>query len=138
MSLEEHKRHAFDTYCKRIVKNEAASAHREYKQQNQEEVVFSDLSVKELQQLQYTDQYTPDKRVFPLLGMRLEVLDSDLARALSALTPERRSIIMLSYLLDMTDSDISHLFKLNRTTVRYRRRSSLKQLRKIMEGFENE
>lgn len=138
MSLEEHKRHTFDTYCKRIVKNEAANAHYEYKQQRQKEVVFSDLSVKEQQQLQYTDQYAPDRRVFSLLGMTLEVLDSDLARALSTLTPERRSIIMLSYLLDMTDSDIAYLFKLNRTTVRYRRRSSLKQLRKIMEGFEHE
>lgn len=50
----------------------------------------------------------------------------------------RKREYTLSYLLDMTDSDIANLFKLNRTTVRYRRRSSLKQLRKIMEGFENE
>lgn len=138
MSLEEHKRHTFDTYCKKIIKNEAASVHREYKQQNQEEVVFSDLTTKELQQLQYTDKYAPDRQVFRLQGMRVEVLDGDLARALSALTPERRSIVMLSYMLDMTDTDIARLFKLNRTTVRYQRRSSLKQLRKIMEGFENE
>ncbi len=138
MSLEEHKRHTFDTYCKRIVKNEAASAHREYKQQNQDEVVFSDLSSKEMQQLQYTDRYAPDRQTFPLLGMKIEILDSDLARALSAFSPERRSIIILSYLLDMTDLDIAHLFKLNRTTVRYRRKSSLKQLRKLMEGFEDE
>ena len=70
--------------------------------------------------------------------MKIEILDSDLAMALSALSPERRSIIMLSYLLDMTDSEIARLLKLSRTTVRYRRRSSLKQLRNIMEGFENE
>lgn len=138
MSLEQDKQHAFDAFCKRVVKNEAASAHREYKQQIQDEVVFSDLSGKEMQQLQYTDRYAPDRRAFPLLGMKIEILDSDLAMALSALSPERRSIIMLSYLLDMTDSEIARLLKLNRTTVRYRRRSSLKQLRKIMEGFENE
>ena len=138
MSLEQDKQHAFDAFCKRVVKNEAASVHREYKQQYQDEVVFSDLNDKEMQQLQYTDRYAPDRQTFPLLGMKVEILDSDLAMALSALSPERRSIIMLSYLLDMTDAEIAHLLKLSRTTLRYRRRSSLKQLRKIMEGFEHE
>ena len=138
MSLEEHKQHAFDAYCKRIVKNEATSVHREYQQQNSDEVLFSVLSEKELQQLQYMDQYAPDKQVFPLLDMQVEVLDGNLARALAALTPERRTIVMLAYLLDMTDPDIARLFRLNRTTVRSRRASILKELRKIMEGYENE
>ncbi len=138
MSLEEHKQHAFDAYCKRIVKNEATSVHREYQQQNSDEVLFSDLTEKELQQLQYMDQYAPDKQVFPLLDMQVEVLDGNLARALAALTPERRTIVMLAYLLDMTDPDIARLFRLNRTTVRSRRASILKELRKIMEGYENE
>lgn len=138
MSQEEHKQHAFDAYCKRIVKNEATSVHREYQQQNSDEVLFSDLTEKELQQLQYMDQYAPDKQVFPLLDMQVEVLDGNLARALAALTPERRTIVMLAYLLDMTDPDIARLFRLNRTTVRSRRASILKELRKIMEGYENE
>ena len=138
MSLEEHKQHTFDAYCKRIVKNEATSVHREYQQQNNDEVLFSDLTEKELQQLQYIDQYAPDKQVFPLLDMQVEVLDGILARALAALPPERRAIVILSYLLDMTDPDIAHLFQLNRTTVRSRRASILKELRKIMEGYENE
>ena len=76
--------------------------------------------------------------MFPLLDMQVEVLDSSLARALAALTPERRTIVMLAYLLDMTDPDIARLFQLNRTTVRSRRASILKELRKIMEGYENE
>ena len=84
------------------------------------------------------DQYAPDKQVFPLLDMQVEVLDGNLARALAALTPERRTIVMLAYLLDMTDPDIARLFRLNRTTVRSRRASILKELRKIMEGYENE
>lgn len=138
MSLEEHKRHTFDAYCKHIIKNEAASIHREYQYQSAEEVVFSELTEKEKQQLQCTDRYAPDRRVFLLLGMEIEVLDSDLARALSLLTPERRAIVILSYLLDMTDLDIAHLFKLNRTTVRYQRKRTLAQLRKIMEEFEDE
>ena len=90
MSLAEHKQHAFDAYCKRIVKNEATSVHREYQQQNNDEVLFSDLTEKELQQLQYIDQYAPDKQVFPLLDMQVEVLDGNLARALAA---DRKSVV---------------------------------------------
>ena len=30
MSMEQNKRHAFDDFCKRLVKNEAVSIHLEY------------------------------------------------------------------------------------------------------------
>ncbi len=138
MSLEQDKQHAFDSYCKRIVKNEAVSVHREYQQQKNDEVLFSDLTEKGLRQLQYTDQYAPSRRTFPLLGMDVEIVDGNLARALASLTPDRRAIVMLSYLVGMRDLDIAQLLHVNRSTVQYRRASILEELRTIMEGYENE
>lgn len=138
MSLEEHKQHTFDTYCKKIVKNEAVNIQQEYQRQAEMEVTFSELTEKERSQLQYSDQYAPDRRTFPLLGMDVEILDSDLARALATLAPDRRDIVLLAYLMDMTDSGIAQLLQLGRSTVQYQRTSSLEQLRKIMEGYEHE
>ena len=96
------------------------------------------MTEKELRQLQYTDQYAPSRRTFPLLGMDVEIMDGNLARALASLTPDRRAIVMLSYLVGMRDLDIAQLLHVNRSTVQYRRASILEELRTIMEGYENE
>lgn len=138
MSQEQDKQHAFDAYCKRIVKNEEISVHRENQHHSKREVTFSELTDEELNQLQYLDHYAPGRQVFSLLGGEIEILDGDLARALAALTPERRAIVMLAYLLDMTDLNIAQLLKLSRSTVQYRRTNTLEQLKQIMEGFEHE
>ena len=55
MSMEQNKEHAFDAFCKRVVKNEAVNIQLEYSRQEQQEVVFSDLTPEERRQLQYID-----------------------------------------------------------------------------------
>lgn len=136
--LAEHKEHTFDTYCTRLLKHAMIDILREYERQNQREVVFSDLSTEEQRQLQYIDTYAPERRVFGLLGMDVEIADGDLGRALDALTSDRRAIVLLAYLLDMPDAEIAQRLNLNRPTVQYRRTSTLEQLRKMMEGFDHE
>lgn len=133
MSISQNKEHAFDAYCKRLLSNEAIDAAREQEALNRWEISFSDLTIAEARQLQYIDEYAPDRRVFDLFGLEVEVRDGPLARALAAISPERRAIILLTYLLGMSDRKIAHRLGLNRSTVQYRRTSTLKQLRKIME-----
>lgn len=135
MSLEEHKQHTFDAYCKTLLRNEAVNIRVEYAQRNKREKNFSSLTHNEFAQLQSTDQYAPDRRTFQVLDMTVEVDDTELAAALAVLSEERRTIILLSYLLGMTDSEIAQHLNLNRSTVQFRRTSILKELRKLMEGF---
>lgn len=136
--MEQNKEHAFDAFCKRVVKNEAVNIQLEYSRQEQQEVVFSDLTPEERRQLQYIDTYAPERRVFRLFGMDMEISDGNLGRALDAVSKERRDIVLLAYLLGMTDVEIAKRLGLNRSTVQYRRTSTLEQLRKIMEenGYE--
>ena len=58
--------------------------------------------------------------------------------AFPAISHGRRDIVLLAYLLGMTDVEIAKRLGLNRSTVQYRRTSTLEQLRKIMEenGYE--
>ena len=102
------------------------------------ETVFSELTQRDLQSLQQKDHYAPDRRVFVVLGMGVEVEDTDLGRALVSLTRERRNIILLSYLVEMKDDEIARKLKMNRSTVQYRRAATLEELRKLMEGYEHE
>lgn len=138
MSLEQDQQNIFDCFCKKIIKNEAVSILREYQRQAEMEVTFSALTERERGQLQCCDKYDLDRRTFPLLGTEVEIRDGDLARALAALTPERRNIVLLAYLMDMPDNGIAQLLQLGRSTVQYQRTNTLEELRKIMEGFENE
>ena len=141
MSMEQNKQHAFDAYCKRVVKNEAINILLEYDRQGRQEVSFSELSQRELQAvqgLQHIDHYAPDRRVFSVQNMSFEIRDSQLAQALSALTVKRRSIVLLAYLLDMKDEQIARRLQLSRSAVQRNRTSTLEELRKLLEGYEHE
>ena len=76
MSMEQNKRHTFDAYCKRLVKNEAVNIHLEYARQGKREAVFSELTQRELQSLCCTDRYAPERRVFTVLDMDFEIEDA--------------------------------------------------------------
>ena len=129
----EHLACRFDAFCKRLLKHEVIDAIREQKRLGQWETTFSELTRAEQSQLQYIDQYAPDRRVFPLLGREIEVLDADLVRALSVLPADRRAIILLFYFLEMRDEEIGAELGLSRPAVQRRRTSTLDMLRKILE-----
>lgn len=47
-SHEQDKRHAFDSFCKKVLKHEARDYYDELKRQRDREVSFSDLSAKQM------------------------------------------------------------------------------------------
>lgn len=138
MSREEDKRHSFDAYCKRLVKNEAIDIQRKNTWQGKKEIPFSELSKKDLLRLQYMDTHDSDRSVFSVLDTAVEIENEDLGAALAELSPERRNVVLLSYLLDMKDREIAKQLDLSLSTVQYRRASALTRLRKLMEGYTNE
>lgn len=129
---DEHIACCFDTYCKRLLKYETIDALREYDRQSQREVAFSGLTKAEERQLQYIDEYFPERRVFSVRGVDVEIADGDLVRALASLPADRRDIILLAYLFGLSDPDIAAQMGLNRSTVQYRRTNTLNELRKLL------
>lgn len=136
---DEHTECCFDTYCKHLLKYEMIDVVRESERLNQREVNFSSLSPAEQRQLQYTDKYAPGRQVFDVLNEDVEVMDESLVRALTILPVEHRNIVLLAYLFGLSDAEIAIRLGLNRSTVQYRRKSTLEKLRKlIMEENEHE
>lgn len=136
--IENEKRKTFDAFCKRLLKNETIDDQRERERQSQREIVFSDLTKAEKNQLQYIDEYAPDRCIFTVLNTEIEISNSTLVQALSTLSTQCRDIILLSYLLDMPDTEISLQLSLNRSTIQYQRTSTLAKLRKLMEDYDHE
>jgi len=133
---EEHIQHSFDSFCKRILKQEAIDIQRHMKWLNEREVTFSALSAGEMASLAVADEYFTNGYVFDVLGENVNVTDYDLAEALNAIPADRREIVLMSYFFDMTDREIAERLNMARRTVVDRRVSALKKLKKIMESEE--
>jgi RNA polymerase sigma factor (sigma-70 family) len=134
----DHIRQAFDSYCKKVLKYKARDCYAKQKRRGEREILFSELSEQELASLAATDKYFTDEYIFRADGESVNVSDSELAEALNGLPQDRRNIILLSYFLDMTDAEIAKRLNLVRRTVAYRRTSTLRELKKIMEGNADE
>jgi len=134
---ELQKAQAFDSYCKKILKYAARDYYEKKRRQGDREASLSGLTDKELLQIAVTDKYFTDEYAFDVLGGKVSVTDYELAEALSELTVDWREIVLLAYFLDMTDKEIAERLSLARSTVAYRRTSSLKKLRKILEERED-
>ena len=132
--FEKGKCMAFDSFCKKVLKNETKNYHIELKRQREREVSFSDFSEKEFNQLYTEDQYFVTEQIFNVLGLDVIVSDDVIAEALQSLPERKRDIILLSYFLEMSDREIGEKLNMLRPTVQYQRTSTLKQLKNFMEG----
>lgn len=128
----------FDSYCKRILKNEAIDCFREIQKHRQREIFFSELSEKEWKQLYMEDEYDLDTCNFQVLGYDVEVKDALIAEALNLLSDKKREVVLLAYFLDMSDTEIAKLLNLRQSTIHYHRTSSLKSLKEFLEERTNE
>ena len=127
-------RHQFDSFCKKILREEKVDYQRKLASQMNREIPFSDLTQKQIDELRVTDKYPSDLNFFKVLDFEVGVENDLLAEALKSLSPVSRDIVLLSYFMDYSDIEISELLNIVRRTVQYRRTSSLSKMKKHMEG----
>jgi len=127
------KQRIFDSFCKRVLKNEVRNYYKEIERLREKEVSFSELSAQELEQLATTDKYFSTEQIFNVLGLDVIVNSESIAAALKNLPERKRDIILLSYFLELSDTEIGKKLNLIRSTVQYQRTSTLKALKKVME-----
>jgi len=137
-SHEERIQHQFDSFCKFLLKYAARDYYRMLSRRRKRETVFSELPEQDLMKLSVMDEYFKDAFSFTVQGYEVAISDEQLAQALNALPADRRDIILLACCLDMSDKEIAERLNLVRRTVAYRRATTLQELKKIMEGNENE
>jgi DNA-directed RNA polymerase specialized sigma24 family protein len=133
-SHELDKQRVFDSFCKKVLKNEALNCYGEMKRLRDKEVSFSELSAHELEQLSTTDKYFRAEQIFNVLGNDIIVTDESIAEALRSLPEQRnRDIILLYYFLELSDGEIGKKLDMIRSKVQYKRTRTLQELKKMME-----
>ncbi|TYU88621.1 sigma-70 family RNA polymerase sigma factor [Listeria monocytogenes] len=134
---KKHKQHAFDSYCKKILKNETRNIYKEIERLKRYEVSMESLTEKELgKHVIYESSMTSEFLFFVEKVGTIIVTGEIIAEALKLLPKDKQAIILLSYILGMSDREIAENLNLVRRTVSRRRNKALADLKKIMEEFE--
>ena len=130
----EHKQHAFDSYCKRSIKNEAMNAYTQLRKRSRREVSLSELPEDAMVQLGVYDHYSWEYTTFPVGGAVILIEDDRLAEALNALPQDGRDILLMYFFLDMADREIAERMNMARRTVNARRQKAYRLLKELMGG----
>ncbi|HHQ0470951.1 TPA: RNA polymerase sigma factor [Listeria innocua] len=135
-SHKKHKQHAFDSYCKKILRNETRNIYKEIERLKKYEVSMESLSEKELgKHVRYESNMSSEFLFFvENVGMVI-VTGEIIAEAIKLLPKEKQTIILLSYILGMSDRKIAEELNLVRRTVSRRKNRTLAELKKIMEEY---
>ena len=131
-SHELDKQRIFDSFSKKVLRNEIQDYRYEIMRLSNKEVFFSELSAKKLEKLSITDEYFVTSQVFSVLDYDITVNDEDIATVLSNLPKHKRDIILLFYFLNLSDKEVGEKLNLIRSTVQYQRSNILQELKKMM------
>ena len=130
----EHKQHAFDSYCKKVLKYEAYNGYREISRRQKCEALFSELSEEELAQLTVMTATPGSTQPSPWEAAVILIEDDRLAEALNALPQDNRDIFLMYWFLDMADREIAEHMNMARRTVNTRRQKAYRLLKELMGG----
>ena len=137
--LQKYHVHAFDAFCKRVIKNASIDAKRLY-WRKKEISTDDEMLAKYVQSLRTADTYNlrAYEKIFYVNGIKIVVNDEALGEALKYIMPNKRAILLLSYFMDYRDSDIARLLKITSPTVSYRKKQALIQLKLLLEAKHHE
>ena len=135
---KERIRHQFDAFCKKVLRCEARTIYRQIARLADYEISLTEFYEDGANLFSFEDEYDLGNQQFSVLGFDIAIKNDLLAEALRLLPEQRRDIILLYYFLGLNDREIAELLNVLHRTISYKRTSSLKKLRKIMEGFIDE
>lgn len=122
---ETRLRHAFDSYCKKVLRNAANDYYDEITRRHRHEVLLEDC-----RDIPYTtDLYFREAYVYRVFDAEIPISDHALADALNTLSSDNRTIVLASYCMGLPDRVVAEQLNLVRRTVAYRRSKALLELR---------
>lgn len=134
-----YQEQTLDSFIKTVARNKSIDILREYARQADRERPLSELSPSDIgKSASVTDSYRLYSKPYQVCNYVVRVCDPTIGEVLQYLTPQRREVILLYYFLNYNDAEIGRLLRIDNTTAKYRRRSALKQLKKLVEDMQNE
>lgn len=134
-SGETHIRHAFDSFCKKVVRNEALNIQKKYARFRQRQISMEILKQKGLgTEFYYSEPNMNSSGSFIVLGIKIFISNEELANAIAALSSLRQEIILMSFFIGLNDREIGDIIGKSLGSVWYQRQVALEELGKYLGG----
>ena len=133
IELQEYHVHAFDAFCKRVIRNAAVDAFRKTKRKQKVEMDIDDPMIAYIHSIQTHDNYTLYSRTYYVKEQPIVVRDNNLGEALQYIIPQKRSVILLSYFAGYNDTEVANILGVSPTSIARRKKSALLRLRELLE-----
>lgn len=133
IELQEYHVHAFDAFCKRVIRNAAVDAFRKTKRKQKVEMDIDDPMIAYIHSIQTHDTYTLYSRTYYVNDQPIVVRDKNLGEALQYIIPQKRAVILLSYFAGYNDTEVANILGVSPTSIARRKKSALLRLRELLE-----
>ncbi|EAC2340948.1 TPA: sigma factor-like helix-turn-helix DNA-binding protein [Listeria monocytogenes] len=135
-SEETHIRHAFDSFCKKVVRNEALNIQKKYARFRQRQISMEILEHEGLgTEFYYSEPDMNSSEIFIVLGIKIFISNEELANAIAALPSVRQEIILMSFFIGLNDREIGDIIGKSLGSVWYQRQVALEELGKYLGGI---
>ena len=135
IELEEYHEYSFDAFCKKAIRNLAVDAKRIYWKKT---MTTSDeeLLATYVKSIMTEDTYALNnyEKIYYVNGLKVVVTNETVGEALKFIMPNKRAVLLLSFFMDYRDSEIARTVRITNSTVAYRKKQALKQLKVLLEG----
>ena len=133
--LELYHECSFDAFCKKAIRNLAVDAKRLYWKKT---MTTSDeeLLATYVKSIMTEDTYALNnyEKIYYVNGLKVVVTNETVGEALKFIMPNKRAVLLLSFFMDYRDSEIARTLRITNSTVAYRKKQALKQLKVLLEG----
>ena len=133
--LELYHECSFDAFCKKAIRNLAVDAKRIYWKKT---MTTSDeeLLATYVKSIMTEDTYALNnyEKIYYVNGLKVVVTNETVGEALKFIMPNKRAVLLLSFFMDYRDSEIARTLRITNSTVAYRKKQALKQLKVLLEG----
>ena len=133
--LELYHECSFDAFCKKAIRNLAVDAKRIYWKKT---MTTSDeeLLATYVKSIMTEDTYALNnyEKIYYVNGLKVVVTNETVGEALKFIMPNKRAVLLLSFFMDYRDSEIARTLRITNSTVAYRKKQALTQLKVLLEG----
>ena len=133
IELQEYHVHAFDAFCKRVIRNAAVDAFRKTNRKQKVEMDIDDPMIAYIHSIQTHDTYTLYSRTYYVKEQPIVVRDKNLGESLQYIIPQKRAVILLSYFAGYNDTEVANILGVSPTSIARRKKSALLRLRELLE-----
>lgn len=119
----------FDSFCKKVIRNEARNIKKRYARLREQQISFTEVPESVLDSCQTLDVSAENSEVFLAQGMKLIVANLDLAEVINQLSESKQIIILLYYFAGLNDREIGEAIGMSIGGVWYQRKRAEEELK---------